>query len=123
MRITDDEMTVRGFKAEYGAMKKEALRFVKEYFSDDDSVKSVKLGDVFWTCSDGDERLWEQGKPSNEDLIEWGDIEVGFEIIIKRKTNVIMGFAVEHDDSDFNIYSFFNGVSFKKLGQFDLEIR
>ena len=91
MRMIDDEMTVEGFRAEYGVMKKAALRFVKECFLDDDGIKSIKLGDAIWTYWNGEERVWEEGKPSNEDLIEYGDVEVGFEIVIKRKPNSLYG--------------------------------
>lgn len=120
VRLLDDEMTINAFRAEYGAMKKAALRFVKEYFADDDSIKSIKLGSVLWICSDEDEKAWQQGKPSNQDLIEFGDVEIGFEIVIKRKTNS----PHDYDDADFIVYSYFDGATFKdEYGQFDLEIR
>jgi hypothetical protein len=120
LKVIDDEMSIKAFKAEYGAMKKAALRFAEEYFSDDDSIKSIKLKNPFWTYCPEEERHWEQGKPSNEDLIEFGDVEVGFEIVIKRKPNAFR----DYEDSDFNIYSYFDGATFKdQFGEFDLEIR
>ena len=119
VRLLDDEMTIKAFRTEYGAMKKAALRFVKECFSDD-GIKSIKLGDAIWTYWNGEERLWEEGKPSNEDLIEYGDVEVGFEIAIKRKPNSLY----DEDDEDLIVYSYFDGASFKdEYDQFDLEIR
>ena len=113
---TSDNKTIEAFRREYATMKREALKFVKGYFSDDDSVRSVKLGSVIWTHCDGEERTWEEGKPSDEDLIEWGDLEVGFEIVIASSGS--------DDVEDYTIYSYFDGATFKNdSGEFDLEIR
>ena len=115
MRTSDNE-TIEAFRLEWAPMKREALKFVKGYFSDDDSVRSVKLGAVIWTHSDEEERTWEEGKPSSEDLIEWGDLEVGFEIVITSSGSDV--------PEDYTIYSYFDGATFKNdNGEFDLEIR
>ena len=123
-RPTDDE-TLNFFKKQWVPMKKQALEFAKNYF-DDENILSVKLKLEGWIVKEDDESEPEfnQGKPSKEDLINWGEMDIMFTIILKmddsekwEPKNIVI-------EDGYSLYAFFYDDGFHKVdNKFYLEIR
>jgi hypothetical protein len=130
MKPTNEE-TAAIFKKQWVAMKKAAVQYCKDYYLQDKNVLSVKVKLSGWMAWDEQEEdchsYWysEEGKPSREDLEEWGEMDILFSIELKmndaepwEKKNIIWA-----DVGTCRAFFYDDGFAKKEDGQFLFEIR